>query len=73
MKSTLKIVFNLENGKTSTVSLLNPKTDLAADEVKAFATDAIDNETIIVDGSKVVALKKAYISTVEEKEIVAES
>lgn len=73
MKSTLKIVFNLENGKTSTLSLLNPKNDLGADEVKAFATDAIDNETIIVDGSKVVALKKAYISTVEEKEIVAES
>lgn len=73
MKSTLKIVFNLENGKTSTLNLLNPKNDLGADEVKAFATDAIDNETIIVDGSKVVALKKAYISTVEEKEIVAES
>lgn len=73
MKSTLKIVFNLENGKTSTLNLLNPKNDLGADEVKAFATDAIDNETIIVDGSKVASLKKAYISTVEEKEIVAES
>lgn len=73
MTSTLKMIFNLDNGKTTILSLAAPRTDLVADEVKAFATEVVDNAAILVDGAKATALKKAYIQDVEEKEIVPEA
>lgn len=73
MTSTLKMLFTLENGKTTTLSLTSPRDDLAADEVKAFATEVVANSAILVDGAKATALKKAYVQKVEETEIVPEA
>lgn len=72
MTSKLKMVFTLDNGKTTTLSLANPREDVEAADVQAFATEVVANSAIIVSGAKATALKKAYIQNVEDKEIVAE-
>lgn len=73
MTSTLKMIFTLDNGKTTILSLVAPRADLAADEVKAFASEVVENSAILVDGAKATALKKAYVQKVEETEIVPEA
>ena len=67
MKSTLKMILSLENGKSTTLSLASPRTDLTAAEVTEALTEIITHKAILVDGSPVTAIQKLYIQDVEEK------
>lgn len=66
---TLKIVLNLENGKTSTLTLQSPRTDLTHDDITAFVGDITDNQAMVIGGSPVTGLKKAYLQNSETQEI----
>ena len=67
MKSTLKMILSLENGKTTTISLAFPRKDITAADVTAFVADIVAKQAIIVNGSPVIAAKKIYIEDVDEK------
>jgi hypothetical protein len=67
MKSTLKMIMSLENGKSTTLSLAAPRPDLTAADVTAFLTEVIAKQAIVVNGSPVTAIKKIYIEDVDEK------
>ena len=67
MKSTLKMILSLENGKTTTISLASPRKDITAADVTAFVADIVAKQAIIVNGSPVIAAKKIYIEDVDEK------
>ena len=69
MKSTLKMILNLENGKTYTLAVANPRTDLTKEETVAFMDDLIKDKAILVDGSLAVSVKKACIQNVDEQSI----
>ena len=69
MKSTLKMILNLDNGKTYTMDLANPRTDLTKEETVAFMNDLIANKAIVVGGALAVSVKKAYIQSVDEQSI----
>jgi hypothetical protein len=69
MKSTLKMILNLENGKTYTMDLANPRTDLTKEETVAFMNDLIADKAIVVGGALAVSVKKAYIQSVDEQSI----
>ena len=59
MTSTLKMVFSLDNDKTTTFSLLSPKTGLTLAEVTEVGESLLAKEAIIVGGSPIAALKDA--------------
>ena len=69
MKSTLELIFLLEDGKTTTLELENPRTDLAKADVTAVANDMIAKKAIVVGGRNITALKKAFVRKVEEVSI----
>lgn len=71
MKAVLKIVMNLENGKTSTITIQNPRKDLAAADIEAFIQEAVDSKAFRVDGSPVAGVKKAYLQSVDSTSIIA--
>lgn len=66
---TLKIVFALDDDKTKTVSLLDPKNGLTRDTVKVAADTMVANQAIVVGGVSITAVKDMYISTVERTEL----
>ena len=67
MKSTLKMILSLENGKSTTLSLASPRTDLTAAEVTAALEEIIAKEAISVGGSPVIAVKRIYVQDIGEK------
>ncbi len=67
MKSTLKMILSLENGKTTTLSLVSPRPDLTAAQVMDFISEVIAQKAIMVNGSPVTASQKIYIEDVEDK------
>ena len=67
MKSTLKMIMSLENGKSTTISLASPRADLKESEVIGFLNDAIAQKAFIVGGSPVAAVKRIYIQDVDDK------
>ena len=67
MKSTLKMIMSLENGKSTTISLASPRADLKESEVIGFLNDVIAQKAIIVGGSPVAAIKRIYIQDVDDK------
>lgn len=67
MKSTLKMILSLENGKSTTLSLASPRADLTAAEVTEVLAEIIAKRAIIIDGSPVQAVQKLYIQDVGEK------
>ena len=58
---TLKIVFKLDNDKTTTCSLVNPKTGLTAAEVQTVTDYIIAQQALVSGGSYPVSVKEAYI------------
>lgn len=66
---TLKMVFSLENGKKSTLSLRDPKANLTMTEVADVAETIVTKEFIIVGGSPVAYMKEAYTETVTRNEL----
>lgn len=69
MKSTLKMIMNLANGKSTTISLASPRADLTEAEVVSFLNDIITQKAIQVGGSPVESIKRIYIQDVEDKEL----
>ena len=67
MKSTLKMILELENGKATTLALLAPRADLTAAEVTEALDEIISKKAIRVGGSPVTAIKRIYIQDVDEK------
>jgi len=69
MKSTLKMIFSLENGKSTTLSLASPRADLTEAEVMAAANEIITRKAIISGGSPVAAVKRIYVQDVNDKDL----
>ncbi len=67
MKSTLKMILSLENGKAATLSLPDPREDLTAAEVTAALEEIIAKKAIAVSGSPVIAVKRIYVQDIDEK------
>lgn len=65
MKRTLEIEFLLDNAKTKTLSLTNPKDDLTEAAVKAWAESVIAKKALMTGGAFPTAYKGATIRTVE--------
>ena len=63
MKRTLEIEFLLDNAKTKTISLLDPKDDISDAAVKAWA------DNVVAKKAFPVAYKGANIRTVEVEEL----
>lgn len=71
MKTTLKIILNLEDGKTSTLTLQSPRTNLTYNDITAFVGEVTKNNAMIVNSSPVTGLKKAYLQSTENQDILA--
>lgn len=70
MASSLKMVFNIgSTGKTHTLSIADPKTNLQKATVLAAANEIIAKSAIMVDETAVSTLKEAYIYTTERTEL----
>lgn len=67
MKKTLMIVFNLESGKNTTISIPDPREDLTNAEVVTAADEIVTKKAIGMGGVQVVSFKRAYVRTIEEK------
>lgn len=61
--SQLKMVFSLDNSKTHTLSIKDPKQNLTLSEVTDVAETMLSKEAIIVGGSPIAALSDSYIQT----------
>ena len=67
MKSTLKMILSLENGKSTTLSLASPRPDLTEAEVTGVLNEIIAKKSLIIGGSFVKAVKRIYIQDVDDK------
>ncbi|WP_432647795.1 DUF2922 domain-containing protein [Mitsuokella sp.] len=70
MKRTLQITFVLDNAKTKTLSLTDPKEDLAKDTVEAWAQNVIAKKAMLLDGALPVAFKEASFRKVDVELLV---
>lgn len=66
---TLKIALELSDGKTKTLSLLDPKNNLGLSEVTQWANNAIAKEFITVNNATISGLEDAYIQTVTREDL----
>ena len=69
MAKTLKIVFNLQDAKTKTYSIADPKDGLTAAEVETAADEMRTKEFVLSGGVTASELKDAYIQNVERIEL----
>lgn len=60
-KTVLKMLFTVEDGKTVTWTLENPKSNLTYDEVSEFMDAVIDAQGILYNENKATEIKDAYI------------
>ena len=70
MSQALKMVFSLPDSKSVTLSLSDPKNNLAKAAVLAAANEIIAKNALVVDEANPTALKDAYIYTTERTELV---
>ena len=71
--STLKMIFNLDNQKTTTFSLADPKTGLTADEIRGVADDIVARKAFVVNDAFPASLKRAYIQDTSVQNLVTEA
>ena len=69
MKATLMIVLNLENNKTTTISIPDPRADVTKADVTTAAEEIVAKQAVQPAGVSVTSFKRAYIRTIEEKEL----
>ena len=69
MKETLLIEFTVENGKNTTISIPDPRADVAKADVAAAAEEIVAKKAISAGGSPATSFKRAYVRTIEEKEL----
>ena len=62
-ETALKMIFTLENDKTTTLSLKNPKANVTLTAVSDVAETMVAKEALIVGGSPIAALKDTYVQT----------
>lgn len=76
-KQVLKMVFGVElsdgDKKSRTVSLEDPKTDLSADDVKAFMNKAIAKSAILISGEPATSIKEAFVEVTTKTPIIVET
>jgi len=69
MKETLLIEFAVENGKNTTISIPDPRTDVTKADVSAAAEEIVAKKAVLSTGNPVNGFKRAYVRTIEEKEL----
>lgn len=69
MTKTLKVVFDLEGGKTYTVSLADPKNGLTKTETQTWANEVISEEALVVGAATATGINSMYIHTVDDVEL----
>ena len=70
MAKTLKMTFTLENGRTSTISLAQPKDDIAREDVEPVMQSIVDKEALIVGLAKATEIKGAVVREVNENKLI---
>jgi len=68
-ESTLKIVFDMSNGGTHTVSLKDPKNGLTLSEVNTFADLCVAKNAFKKNNATVANMDEAYIQRNERIEL----
>lgn len=69
MKETLLIEFAVENGKNTTISIPDPRDDVAKADVTAAAEEIVAKKAVLSAGTPVTAFKRAYVRTIQETEL----
>lgn len=69
VKQTLKIVFEMDDEKTHTISLLDPKANLARTDVITCGNLIISKEAIVKNNASPVSVKDTYIDKQERIEL----
>ena len=67
---TLKMIFDLGNNKTTTVSLADPKDDLTRAAVETVGASMVTKQAVIVGGSAITALSDCYIWETNKEELL---
>lgn len=70
MAKTLKMTFTLENGKTSTMNVIQPKDNLAREDVEPFMQNIVDKEAIVVGLAKATEIKGAIVEEVNKTQLI---
>lgn len=70
MAKTLKMTFKLDNGKTSMMSLAQPKDELAREDVEPFMQNILDKEALIVKTAKATEIKSAIVEEVNRNQLI---
>lgn len=68
--NTLKLIFKLNNGKTTTLSLADPREGLTRSEVAEVARDIIDQKVICVGDAYPETIKRIYIQNSEATDLL---
>lgn len=69
----LYLVFDLDNGKTMTLAVPNPKDDIVAADINPVAAQLVADEIFLVNEAKITAIKDAYVRTVEVQSIIKDA
>ncbi len=67
---TLKLVFNLNNKKTTTCSLADPKDGLTRAEVEAVTKDIVDQNILLAGDATPESVKDMYIQESKRIELI---
>lgn len=70
MAKTLKMTFTLDNGKTSTMNLAQPKNDLTREDVEPFMQNIVDKDALIVGLAKATEIKGAIVEEVNKTQLI---
>lgn len=66
--SKLQMTFNLDNGRTHTITLLDPKADLDAEKVEPVMTSMVSKNALLVGGAMLESVKSAkVVKTITEE------
>lgn len=67
MAKELKMTFTLDNEKTKTLNLPNPRADVAADDVRSFMNGVVTKNAFDVIGAKAASAKSAVIRSTDDE------
>ncbi len=70
MKKTLKMIFGLDSGKKSTVSLADPRADLDRDDVEPVMQMVIDKQAQVIGEASPTSIDAAVIVEVNETKLI---
>ena len=69
MKETLLIEFTVENGKNTTISIPDPRSDVTKADVAVAAEEIVTKKAVLSTGNPVNGFKRAYVRTIQETEL----